>query len=187
MLKKLTAISFLLLLVFNLLGYQFLFYYAQQQSDKQLEASLDKALYNEADLITIKVPLSIPYQIDRNDFERVDGEINLNGKIYKYVKRKVTEGQLVLLCLPDRHKMQLETAKGDFFKNVSDVAPNNGSKKSEKSKACSFTNILSEYEPQHSGYATITFSLNNTYHKSRYLLQLTAAPHTSPEQPPEIV
>ncbi len=60
--------------------------------------------------------MSVPYQIEQKDFERFDGEVNLNGKIYKYVKRKVCDGNLVLLCLPDHNKMNLETAKNDLFK-----------------------------------------------------------------------
>ncbi len=128
-LKKSIAIFFLALFLFNLIGYKSLFYYLQQQSDEQFRASLDKNDYNAQDLITIKIPLSVPYQVESKDFERVDGEINLDGKIYKYVKRKISNGDLILLCLPDQNKMRLQTAKDDFFKFANDLQQNSSSKK----------------------------------------------------------
>jgi len=79
-----------------------------------MEASLDSNQYNDQDLLVLKVPLNIPYQMEVSQFERVDGEIALNGKIYKYVKRKVSEGNLVLLCIPDATRMSLKKAKTDF-------------------------------------------------------------------------
>ncbi len=144
--KKLAAIIMLFLLLFNLIGYRAWFYYTQQKADKQLVASLDKEAYNDNDLITIKIPLSLPYQTDQRDFERVDGEIKLNGTIYKYVKRKVYHGELVLLCLPDHNKMKLESAKGEFFKLANSLQTNTPTKKPVNSSTVSINNILSEYD-----------------------------------------
>lgn len=186
--KKITAIFLLLIFLFNIGGYRLWYYYAQQQSDKQLEASLDKNEYDEADLITVKVPLSLPYQTNWKEFERVDGEINIKGKIYKYVKRKVENGELVLLCIPDHNKMQLETAKDDFFKSVNDLIQNNSSKKSTDSKSTAFKNLLSEY-CQH------TIDINKiSIYDSRQVFRLSytaenliSSPHISPEQPPDFI
>ncbi|HLL41614.1 MAG TPA: hypothetical protein VK369_00680, partial [Segetibacter sp.] len=114
--KKFSAIFLIALFLFNLFGYRILFNYEQQQSDVRLEASLDKQEYNDADLVTIKVPLSLPYVNNQQNFERVDGEITVNGKILKYVKRKITDGNLILLCLPNDNKMRIESAKDEFFK-----------------------------------------------------------------------
>ena len=135
--KKFAAILLLALFLFNIIGYRIILFYAQRQSDVQLEASLDKDLYDDADLVTITVPLSLPYLNNQSQFERVDGEINFNGKIYKYVKRKVTEGNLVLLCLPDYNKMRLQSEANASYKNISDVATNSNSKKSSDSKSVS--------------------------------------------------
>ena len=77
-------------MLLNLAGYKVLFHFLQQRADSQLQASLDKQQYNEQDLVTIKVPLSLPYQTNWKEFERVDGEIKLDGKIYKYVKNNLS-------------------------------------------------------------------------------------------------
>src|SRR6185295_4704314 len=99
----------------------------------QLEARLDKDHYNESELIELKVAIHLPYQTSWSHFERYDGEVQLNGILYKYVKRKVINDTLVLLCIPNQEKMNLQTAKNDFFKNTNDLA-NTDSKKSGNSK-----------------------------------------------------
>ena len=109
--RKPAAIFLLLILLFNVIGYRAWFYCAEKKSDLKLEALLNKNQYDEQDLVALKVPLNMPYQIDQTQFERVDGEVTLNGRIYKYVKRKVSEGNLILLCIPDAHKMSLKKAK----------------------------------------------------------------------------
>ena len=102
------------MLLFNAIGYKAWFYYAENKSDRQLEAQLDRHQYNDEDLVTLKIPLNIPYQLNESQFERIDGEISLDGKLYKYVKRKVSEGNLILLCIPNVNKMTLKKAKTGF-------------------------------------------------------------------------
>ncbi len=163
-----------------------LFDFAQKQSDIHLEASLDKNEYDEAELITIKVPVSVAYQNDQANFERVNGELKVNGKIYKYVKRRMSEGQLILMCLPDHKKMQLQSAKDDFFKYSNDLVQNNNSKKSDHSKAGAFKNLLSEYDNYISEFSTAYSIVRNVYSASQQLDYLPSSPHISPEQPPEL-
>ncbi|HEX8356422.1 MAG TPA: hypothetical protein VF610_03380 [Segetibacter sp.] len=175
------------LFLFNLFGYRFVFDYVQQQSDKQLVAALDKDEYNEADLLILKVPLSLPYLNNQENFERVDGEITVDGKIYKYVKRKISEGNLVLLCLPDHNKMRLNSAKDDFFKYANDLVKNNHSKKSDHSKEGSFKKIISDYDSH-----THELCADNP---TKCIVHVTKQPRTTlanspgnlPEQPPELI
>ena len=139
---KLAAIILLLLLSFNFVGYRLWFHLLQKGAETALVARLDAQQYNEADLLTLKVPLKLPYQTIATDFERIDGEINIDGTIYKYVKRKVEDGHLVLLCLPHTEKMQLEKAKHTAFKLTSDASPG----KSDATKSMVLKNILSDYD-----------------------------------------
>lgn len=184
-LKKLAAIFLLTLFLFNIIGYRITFFYAQQHSDIQLEAALDKELYNESELIAIKVPLSLPYLTDQTKFERVDGETSFNGTIYKYVKRKISEGNLILLCLPDYNKMRLKKEQHDFFKDANNLAQNSGSKKQENSKG-NFKNVLSDYEQLQGKYLAALFEEHLSHKSSNPDARLIAAPHASPEQPPEL-
>ena len=166
-------------------GYKLWYYFEQQRSDKNLEALLDKEQYNEAELITIKMPLSLPYQNDTKDFERVSGEVNFNGKIYKYVKRKIENGEFVLMCLPDKNKMQIENQKQDFFKNTNDIA-NNTSKRSDNSKSISFKNISSDYDQYSFSFKINTLNISSQNFGLYKIENLLSSPHISPEQPPDV-
>jgi hypothetical protein len=123
-LKKFTAISFLILFSFNWFGYRLVYEYLQQRSNDNLEALFDRNLYNESELVELKIAVNIPYQTSRPDFERCDGEINVNGTIYKYVKRKLSNDTLYLMCLKNTDKMQLEKAKDKIYKLANDLVQN---------------------------------------------------------------
>ena len=122
--KKFTAIFFLLLFAFNWFGYRLVYEYLQQKSNDNLEALFDRNLYNESELVELKIAVNIPYQTSRPDFERCDGEININGTIYKYVKRKLSNDTLYLMCLKNIDKMQLEKAKNKIYKLTNDLVRN---------------------------------------------------------------
>lgn len=185
--RKLAAIFLFALFLFNIIGYKIIFCYAQRQSDIQIEASLDKNLYSEAELVTIKIPLSLPYQNEQMKFERVDGEISFNGKIYKYVKRKISEGNLILLCLPDYNKMRIKKEKEDFGKDVNNFAQNTGSKKQENSKSSFSKNSLSDYDQVHYKSDPELFWVHLPHTFSPHEAPLPVAPHSLLEQPPEMV
>lgn len=186
--KKLSAIFLIALFLFNLFGYRILFNYEQQQSDVRLEASIDKQDYNDADLVTIKVPLSLPYVNNQQNFERVDGEITVNGKILKYVKRKIADGNLILLCLPNDNKMRIESAKEEYFKYANDLVQNNHSKKSNNTKSGVSKNLMTEYYMNpFSDYAPAFSVRMHTYNNTSQSKFLPPSHYTLPERPPEII
>jgi len=177
----------LALLVFNWCGYRWVINTMQQKADARLEAMLDKSDYDESQLIEIKVPLNMPYQTDWASFERYDGEVEVNGIHYKYVKRKVENGQLVLKCIPNQAKQELETAKGDFVKMSSDVQQDNTAKKSGSSHSNNIVKTsLGDYDdlqqlsvqPLSSLIACASFNLYQAPALSDLL-------HNTPAQPPE--
>lgn len=132
--KKITAILFLLLFSFNWFGYRLMFDYFEKEAKAQLEFSLDNNAYDESQLIELKVPVHLPYQGNWTNFQRYDGEINLNGVVYKYVKRKLANDTLYLKCIPDTKKMNLQKAKNDFFSLSNNLAQNNHPEKPASSQ-----------------------------------------------------
>jgi len=69
-LKKIVAILLLAVLVFNWIGYRFIYNYFERQSVIALQTILDDELYNDDALISIKVPLSMPYGPNSDKFEK---------------------------------------------------------------------------------------------------------------------
>jgi hypothetical protein len=140
-LKKLAAILLLVLFLFNTVGYRLWIEYVQTRADAKLEARLDKGYYNEDELITVKVPINLPYQANWKEFERVDGEMNVNGIVYKYVKRLVYNDTLILLCIPHEEKTKLQEKANDYFGKMNDLPGNDNNKKAEVLKQ-----LLSDYD-----------------------------------------
>lgn len=183
--KKLAAILLITLFLFNLFGYRILFYYAQQKSDSKLEDNFDKNIYNEDELIAISIPLSIPYQQNSDGFERCDGEITLNGQIFKYVKRKYCNGILTILCLPDHYKMRLEIEKNDLSQFGNGLVQNKSSE-SGSSKTISIKNIISEYDKSKMFLIAAFYKYIKVAPFSNEATRLTDATYPSPWQPPEL-
>lgn len=173
--------------MFNLFGYRFVVDYLQAKNDSSLEARLDKNHFDESQLIELKVPIHLPYQTTWSDFERYDGEVELNGVLYKYVKRKVVNDTLIVMCIPNHEKMNLQTAKNDFFKNTNDLGQNNSSKKSGDSKSISFKKLLSEYDHTDLFKNTFLIKLKQSFVSSSVVDALLSSPHISPEQPPDFI
>lgn len=169
--------------MFNFIGYRFVFNALQQKSDKQLVANLDKNKYDEADLVTVTVPLSMPYIQDSKDFERRDGEITLNGKIYHYVKEKISNGNLVLMCLPDEQKMKLQTAKNDFFQTQNDLQNNTSKKSGDNGQVIKL--VLSDYEQPQNNSIHLFSTWAITSYSSFANFALLKGQGIMPEQPPE--
>jgi len=145
-LRKIAAILLICLLLFNWYGYRFVTRYLQKKADHQLEARLDVNDYAESQLIEIRVPLNMPYQNNWAEFERHYGEIEISGKIYTYVKRKIEDGNLILKCIPNTVKQNLKNADNVLFtaNNGLDQAQNNNKGNSPLTNI--FKTIFSDYD-----------------------------------------
>ncbi len=124
------AAILLIILCFNLFGYNALIHFMQQKANVQLEAMLDEQPIEDSELFELKIPLHLPYQTNRPTYERYDGEVKRNGIIYKYVKRRITNDTLYLMCIKNIKKMEYENLKTDFYKNTNDLSSKNNSQKS---------------------------------------------------------
>ena len=124
------SILLLAVLLFNWGGYHLFTDYLENKADQQLEASLDDNNYKESELISFKVPANLPYYTNSENYERVNGEININGVDYKYVKRRMYNDSVELLCIPNVTKTGLENARNDFYRLANDLVSNGASKKS---------------------------------------------------------
>lgn len=183
--KRIAAILLMGILFFNWYGYKLLSFYLENKADRQLEARLDEDRYDESQLISIKVPSShLSYYNSSTQFERVDGQIEVGGVQYKYVKRRLFNDSLELLCIPNHTAMNLQTARNQFFQLVNDIQQHNGQgKKSDHSISKNFSptdyetvSSLTVSQPHHTikppMFGDLVPTLSHSYH-------LTA------EQPPD--
>jgi hypothetical protein len=131
-LKKIASILLLIILLFNFIGYRLVSSYLEEKANAQLESKLDKEDYDDAELISIKIPVThLAYYNNSTKFERIDGQIEINGLQYKYVKSRIYNDSVEMLCIPNQTAMSLQSAKDDFFKLVNDLQHTGQSKKSD--------------------------------------------------------
>ena len=174
------------ILLFSWYGYKLLSFYLEDKANRQLEARLDEDRYDESELISIKVPSThLSYYNSSTQFERVDGQIEVGGVQYKYVKRRLFNDSLELLCIPNHTAMNLQTARNQFFQLVNDIQQHNGQgKKSDQSLSKTFS--PTDYETVSS--LTVSRLHYNTIKPPmvRDLAPtLSSAFHLTVEQPPD--
>ena len=146
------AILLILIHAFNTGGYRILFEQMEKAASVRLVQQLDEEQYQDDQLIELKVPLPMPYQTNWAEFERYDGEIEVAGIHYNYVKRKVWNDTLILLCIPNQGKMKLNSAKEQFFSLVNDISSENRQSPAP-SKSSAEKTITSEYTDHPIGIA----------------------------------
>ena len=185
-LKRLTALFFIMLFLFNLAGYRLFFNYLQEKADAQYELALDENTYDESQMITLKVDLDMPYLAENTAYERVDGEIAVDGKLFRYVKRKIYNGQLVLLCLPDEKKTKLRSSREEYFFYANNLVTKSNAKESAH-KSVLMKTITPDYE-QHQLSSTHLCLLSIILHNlptNEALISLSS--QDLPAKPPELV
>ncbi len=149
-------------MLFNTVGYRFIFSILEKKSTTQLDLAIDEGKYDQQKLIEIKIPLNMPYFSDQ-DYEAAYGETEIDGTHYQYVKRKVSNNTLYLLCLPNDDKTNLITAKNNIEKNNSEATNNKPDKKSS--------------------FPSLTKSLQQEYVKTNFEYQLQNELSTTTDLP----
>lgn len=173
------------LLAFNWVGYRLLSGMLEQKADLALEKRIDNADYDEKNLIELKVPLNAPYlPANSTAFERVDGEIEIEGTHYKYVKRKVVDGELVLLCIPNEGKTKIQNSRVDFFKLVNDL--NQSSNTNKNKNTASFKSFTTEYRQEDNAWSIPVLQKILVIPALRCNYSTAAGFDAIPEQPPKV-
>lgn len=172
------------ILFFNWYGYQLLTAYWQQQAETKLEARLDRHDYDEAQLISIKVPLTtLSYYNSSTTFERVNGQIEVGGVHYNYVQRRIFKDSLELRCIPNTLAMDLQKTKNDFFRQVNDLQQQNQGKKSNTTTSKDFSK---DYTPTAMDYTiAATVTILSPARIARVVAQLPSRYTPTAEMPPD--
>jgi hypothetical protein len=182
-LKRTASILLLGILFFNWCGYRFLSSWLEDRANSALESVLDENQYNESQLISLKIPaLHMGYYSNSKAFERVDGQIEIGGIPYKFVKRRLYKDSLELLCIPNLAANQLRTAKDEFFKLVNDLQHNGRGKHNSGSVKSFSLDYFTAHQPLELGL----YALNGEKSFPRYFIPLPSSSLRTADQPPEI-
>jgi hypothetical protein len=156
--------------------------YLQQKADLQLEARIDINDYDESQLVEVRAPLQLPYQITWDQFERCYGTIEIDGKSYTYVERKMVDGYMIFKCIPNTAKEVIKSTEHILAKAVQGAGH-------ESERASSFVKAMKCYigdfdqEKQTSALQGLS-SLKHTYWELKTAF-MESGFTSSVDEPPE--
>jgi hypothetical protein len=137
--KKFAPILLIAVLLFNVFGYYGIFLGLRLKASHQLTEILDKQSYCTDETVTLKLPLSVPYQIDQDEYQNVSGEIEYHGEFYRLVKQRLSNDTLYVVCFMDKQSKNIKQTFDDYAKTLSDKNEGN------KSDAKLFQSLIKEY------------------------------------------
>ncbi|HOA36945.1 MAG TPA: hypothetical protein PLQ65_12050 [Flavihumibacter sp.] len=182
--KKLAAILLTALLLFNWLGYRLFFGYMEQQSSHAMNLRLDSNDYDEASLISIKIPVTnLPYYTNSPIFERVKGNINIDGREYQYVEKRIYNDSLEMRCIPNQQITHISNARDAFFQLVNDLQKAD-SKPSPAKPAISLKNILPDFISTETRYTYIPVFTASMHSYLDFSDRLPVCFLSTPHRPP---
>jgi len=139
--KRTAGIIIILSLLFSSTGYQAWIYILESRLRTEFEAKLDRHEYEESELISIKIPVRhLPYHYNSAEFERVVGELEVEGWTYHFVKRRIMEDTVELLCIANSLDQKLLRAKAEISSEEVDWRVDG----KRKSSSCNTKNFRSD-------------------------------------------
>ncbi len=167
--------------LFNLAGYNFIFTYCIDKSDKRIEQLADHNSFATNDLVELKFKLNLPYLTDWSGYERFDGQVEFNGEHYNYIERKVSQEPLTHLCLPNEGKTNLSKGKIDYAAKENDTPAGNEKNNNAASKNFS----LGECFVKHLEFNFSDNELSTSPEFPSFIVEMNNPYLESPGQPPE--
>jgi len=179
-LKKIFSIILLALFLFNVVGYYGVYVGLRIQANNELKQKLDAEAYDESETITIKIPLSLPYQPDSEAFQRVDGDFEKDGKFYNLVKQKMERDTLHVVYILDHKEAGLFDLLTDFVQANTDTPISKKASKLIENFAKDYLSVTYELRT-----ASIGWSLTETLSQPGYPVITSSEQVNSP--PPKSI
>lgn len=179
--NKPIAILLLAIYLFNLAGYSLVFHYFIYQSEEKFAAQVEANKYRDAELVQISIPFNLPYTQNSSQFEALEGSVELNGTLYNYVKRRIYNDTLYIMCLPNQQRTQLIKEKSSFAGEVNDFAATKKEKESNAKKA----SVGPEYNNTITRYSFNLFCTPVCKQHDQFTFFLPATDLQKPGRPPQ--
>lgn len=110
------------ILLLNAMGYYGIFMGMQYRNERMMNSSLDADAYDQANAITLKIPVTIPYIPDQTDFSRATGKFEHEGQLYRIVKQRYSQDTVTIICVKDIEHEKINTLLTAYVKTFTDNA-----------------------------------------------------------------
>ena len=125
----------------NVMGYYGLFIGLQLRNNVAMQTRLNLEDFHPSQIVTIEIPLSLPYGAAASDFERVDGTFIHDGEVYRLLKQKVANDILTVQCVKDSEAQKIQQALTEYVKTFTDD-------QSTSSQGKSVFSFIKDYLPE---------------------------------------
>jgi len=134
------AFSFLLLFLMGLssIGYYGILLMTKRELARQIVTKIDENANEIGGDLILKIPVPLPYLVDSREYERTDGEINYEGEVYRFIKRRLYHDTLFIVCVRDPNGTAVNNLISEYSKSLS-------SETQEQSPALKLFGSLSKY------------------------------------------
>lgn len=116
--KRATAILLCVIHLMDVIGYYGIFVRLEQVVDEGFAVKLNMDEFSGSDAITLRIPLSLPYPIHRDNYERVEGKFEFNGHLYQMAKQKLHNDTLYVVCVRDDNATKVKGALNDLIDSM---------------------------------------------------------------------
>lgn len=171
------AFLFMFILLFNIIGYKLIIAYYEFKSQNQMASIIQAQKYNQEDLISLKIPVNLPYSPNNQEFENFEGNIDINGINYQYIKKRIYKDTLEVVCIANYLKTYIQQSSKNIEKG--NVESTNAGKKSITNKIVKMPNfyfVKNKENTINKNLIYYTFYVNNDIHFSNSYIALIKKP-----------
>jgi hypothetical protein len=140
--KRTLALFLTLVFLFNVVGYYGVYLAMLNKAQTVMNQKIDNNEYNADQTLTIKIPLSLPYPVQQDTFEQVQGDFEHQGEFYKLVKQKYSNDTLYIVCLKNNEKKKAFKTLTEFVKLSTDQSPSSSQHNNK-----TLVNVIKDYSP----------------------------------------
>jgi hypothetical protein len=175
--KRVFSSAMLLVFLLNTLGFYGIFMGLQVKYALDANKNLDQEKYAGEEEMLFKVPITVPYNLDHQDFQRVTGEFEHHGEVYRLVKRKFANDTLYVVCVKDHAIKKINTALADCIKAFTDKPLSTKNSKPVPSFSKDYLVGLTGMDHQSTGWTKdVTYGEEPGEHFSVYLPSIKYPP-----------
>lgn len=109
-LEKAASIFLILTQLLNIFGYHGFFLGWEVLNAEEVHSALDSDVYAGSEAITLRIPLTLPYPLNQDNYERVNGMFEYEGSMYRLVKQKMYNDTLYIICSKDKVGKYIQNA-----------------------------------------------------------------------------
>lgn len=88
----------------------------EKQANHKLLERLEANQYSDQETVVLTIPLTMPYPVYQNGYERVHGEFEYQGAQYTLVKQKLENDTLFIVCIRNEESKKISAVLADFSK-----------------------------------------------------------------------